>query len=189
MSTLLRIDMHSRHLIHIFFFFWHICFHCYFVGVSVLCNPAISVGLQRKEVKGREHEFPCFWFYNSINNQESENVRDPGWLKGCRILHFWGRNFGPVASQEWLNVTFGKLFDELFRTLWWSLSTCCDAVCFMKASTQDMAGNHHVVSQYIEWQSKALSCLVRLILPDSNEACGESNVAAPTYSVLLVLRE
>lgn len=81
-SIVLRIGMCSRHLIHTFSFFFD-TFACIVVlWVFVLCNPAISVGLQREEVKGREHEFPCFWFYSSINNQESENIRDPGWAVG-----------------------------------------------------------------------------------------------------------
>lgn len=54
-----------------------------------------------------------------IKNQEGEDVRDPGWLKGCRILPICGHDFGPVNSQEWLKVTFGRLLNELFRMLWW----------------------------------------------------------------------
>lgn len=153
------------------------------MGVSVLCNPAISVGFQGKEVKGREQQFPCFWFYNSINNQESENVRDPGWLKGCRSLHFWGHSVGPVASQEWLKVYFGKLWNELFRTFWWSLSTLPGAVCFLHTRCG------WEPPCYLWTYNKALSSSVRLILLDIDEACHESSVAAPTYSVFLVLRQ
>lgn len=184
MNILLRTGARNRHPMHICFsFFWHICFHCYFVGVSVLCNPAISVGLQGKEVKGREQQFPCFWFYNSINNQESENVRDSGWLKGCRSLHFWGHSFGPVTSQEWLMVCVGKPWNELFRTFWWSFSTLPGATCFLHARCG------WEPPCYLSIHNKALNSSVRLILLDINEACCESSVAVLTSSVLLVLRQ
>lgn len=77
-SAALRIGTHSRNLIHVFFhpnasaFIAALC-------VFVLHNPAISVGLRREEVKGRENQLPCFWFFGSINNLESEKVMDPGW--------------------------------------------------------------------------------------------------------------
>lgn len=82
--------------------------------VFVLCNPAISVGLQREEVKGREHKFPCFWFYSSINNQESENVRDPGWDVGPPL---WESSLWTYSQSEEAEGFFWRALCRFLTTL------------------------------------------------------------------------
>lgn len=42
-----------------------------------------------------------------------------GVLKGCGIIPTCGHDPGPVTSQGWLKVSFGRLLKELFRMLCW----------------------------------------------------------------------
>lgn len=153
-STVLRVGVCSRHLIHTFSFFFD-TFACIVVlWVFVLCNPAISVGLQREEVKGREHEFPCFWFYSSINNQESENIRDPGWAVGSftsqsnRSLLWTCSQSGEAEGFFWRALCWFLPFSSWCAVFHESLHTRQPACCLSKCRTATTNKVVRVMSQF-----------------------------------------